>query len=326
MATADVIDHSTPRTRRAASSRAGQATSADRGRARRLIATEIEFVPNRSFHAPDAEATILGDRPSSLPAPSRPRTGRPLLRDMPAHLARLCEAELLSAEQERDLFRRMNFLKYRANSIRAALDPSQPDLAAMEALERRLAQANTLRDRIVEANLRLVMSIVKKYATPQLPFDELLSSGIVTLMAATNKFDYSRGFRFSTYAYRAVAQSAYRAIGDLQKQSARFSSGCDQTILDSAVAGRSSSMDERTWMTLRRELARMLSRLDRRERFILRGRFVLGAHRKVRTFQSLADRLGISKERVRQLEQRAVAKLREMAAETGSDRWTELTA
>ena len=58
----------------------------------------------------------------------------------------------------------------------------------------------------------------------------------------------------------------------------------------------------------------MLSQLDRRERLIIRSRFALGRRRKVRTFQYLADKLGISKERVRQLEQRAVVKLRGMAA------------
>jgi len=63
----------------------------------------------------------------------------------------------------------------------------------------------------------------------------------------------------------------------------------------------------------------MLEQLDRRERFIIRSRYALGAHRKVRTFQCLADKLGVSKERVRQLEQRAVSKLRTLAAEFEMD-------
>jgi RNA polymerase primary sigma factor len=57
----------------------------------------------------------------------------------------------------------------------------------------------------------------------------------------------------------------------------------------------------------------MMGDLDRRERFIIRARFSLGSHRRVHTLQSLADRLGVSKERVRQLEQRAMEKLRAMA-------------
>jgi RNA polymerase primary sigma factor len=59
----------------------------------------------------------------------------------------------------------------------------------------------------------------------------------------------------------------------------------------------------------------MLDDLDRREKLIIRARFSLGSHRKVHTLQSLANRLGVSKERVRQLERRALEKLRAMAGD-----------
>ena len=78
-------------------------------------------------------------------------------------------------------------------------------------------------------------------------------------------------------------------------------------------------MTEGVWSNLRDLMSSMLGELDRRERFIIRSRYALGAHRKVRTFQSLADKLGVSKERVRQLEQRAMSKLRAMAAEYEMD-------
>jgi RNA polymerase primary sigma factor len=66
-----------------------------------------------------------------------------------------------------------------------------------------------------------------------------------------------------------------------------------------------------------------MDRLDRRERLIVRCRYALGGHRKVKTFQTIADRLGVSKERVRQLEQRAMSKLRAMAAELQLDELVE---
>jgi RNA polymerase primary sigma factor len=76
---------------------------------------------------------------------------------------------------------------------------------------------------------------------------------------------------------------------------------------------RTSPLDEQQWARMRTLLSNLLPQLDRREQFILRGRFALGAHREVRTFQCLADKLGVSKERVRQLEQRAIAKLQALA-------------
>jgi RNA polymerase primary sigma factor len=63
----------------------------------------------------------------------------------------------------------------------------------------------------------------------------------------------------------------------------------------------------------------MISQLDRRERFIIRCRYALGSHRKVKSLQFLADKLGVSKERVRQLEIRAVDKLRNTAADVELD-------
>ena len=65
------------------------------------------------------------------------------------------------------------------------------------------------------------------------------------------------------------------------------------------------------------------NKAERRERPIIRARYGLGAHRKARTCQAIADKLGISKERVRQLQKRAVDKLREMAAENQLDKLVE---
>ena len=67
--------------------------------------------------------------------------------------------------------------------------------------------------------MRLVISIVKKFVGPQHSFDDMLSDGTMSLMHAVDKFDYDRGFRFSTYAYRAIARNAYRSIMDRHKES-----------------------------------------------------------------------------------------------------------
>ncbi len=281
-----------------------------RARARRLLKTEIDFIDNAEFHGPSPPIDCV------LPAVGA-KNSRPsaVSNELPGHLARLCEAELLTAEEEQQLFRSMNFLKFRANALRSQLDPDHPDYRAIEEAERLLEQARRIRDHLIQANMRLVMSVVKKFVSPRRSFDELLSDGIVSLMQAVNKFDYARGFRLSTYAYRAIARNAYRKIHTDQKESARLVNDGDD-VYELENQGSSSSLDERTWELLRGSLACLMGRLDRREQFILRGRYALGRHRKVKTFQSLADKLGLSKERVRQLEQRAVAKLRQWSHET----------
>lgn len=290
-----------------------QNTEADRRRTLELLRTEIDFIPNSNFRQGDefsesiVETTI--EELGSVKAPA----------ELPAHLRRMCEAELLTHEQEAALFREMNYLKFRANSLRSRLDPDHVDGQAVATIDQLLSRAQAIRDHIIRANTRLAMSIVKKFVTPQQSFDDLLSDSLLTLMQAVEKFDYDRGFRFSTYAYRSIARNAYRAVTKARAEEAKFVRDAEEWAFEQEDDHSSSTTAERVWSNLRELTASMLDKLDRRERFIIRSRYALGAHRKVRTFQSLADKLGVSKERVRQLEQRAVSKLRTMAAELEMD-------
>ncbi len=294
--------------------RAAPCTSDDlepmRRRARQLQQAEIEFIPNVAFRDADLGG---GEMDGDLLSGDQPNSKAPA--DFPAHLRRLCEADLLTREQEVALFREMNWLKYRANELRRQLDLERLDPEAVEAIETLLERAQAVRDHIIKANMRLVISIVKKFVTPQHSFDDMLSDGTFTLMQAVDKFDFDRGFRFSTYAYRSIARNAYRSITTAQKEESRFTRNAEEWAFEQEDDQRSSSMSDQVWSNLRELTATLLNRLDRRERFIIRSRYALGAHRKVQTFQKLADKLGVSKERVRQLEQRAVTKLQAMAAE-----------
>ena len=290
-----------------------------RERILRLLHTEIDFIANKSFRVVDRvleEEVLAGDHDHETPTTRPPK-------NLPGHLARLCEAGMLSPDEEQVLFRRMNYLKYRVNVLRTRLNADVPDRDLLERAERLLAAAMSVRDRIIKANMRLAISIVKKFVTPQHSFDDLLSDGIYSLMQAVDKFDFERGFRFSTYAYRAIARNAYRSITKRQKELLHFSNEMDDVSLEGTADRSASSMDVRTWSRLRTVLAHVMDRLDRREQLIIRCRYALGAHRKVKTFQAIADKLGVSKERVRQLEQRAMAKLRAMTAEMEIDELVE---
>jgi RNA polymerase primary sigma factor len=285
-----------------------------RRRSGRWLRKEIEFIANPSFclAATEADPRVADTLQSPVEAGSFPA-------DLSAHLRRLCEAKLLSREQEAALFREMNQLKFRANAIRSKLDPERPNWPSVTQLESLLARAEAIRDHLILANMRLVMSIVKKFVSPRFSFDELLSDGMVTLMQAVDKFDFDRGFRFSTYAYPAIARNAYRSIMNARKQDQRFARGVDGWAFEQPEVRSSSSTTDRARNQLREMTTALLHKLDKRERFIIRSRYVLGGHRKVRTFQELADKLKISKERVRQLEQRALTKLNKMATELEMD-------
>src|ERR1051325_1687915 len=73
------------------------------------------------------------------------------------------------------------------------------------------------KDRLVEANMRLVINIAKNYHNPQIPFEDLVQEGAIGLMTAAERYDSSKGFRFSTYATHWIKQSICRAIDNKSK-------------------------------------------------------------------------------------------------------------
>ena len=277
----------------------------------------IEYIANESFNERGAAKAVFAV-PLEL-ADATAETGIAAIRragaDLPIHLGRLCEAPLLKPDQERMLFQRMNFLRQLAANHLQLLNPQRPSRVRLEMIEQLLFLADWHRDRIVEANLRLVFSIVKKFVNVTNDFDELLSDGIMAIIRAVEKFDFDRGFRFSTYATLVIRRNSYRMVMTRQDERQKTLGGLQDMEIDFADEGRSSAISEKRWHVLRNRLGTMLNDLDRREKFIIRARFSLGAHRKVHTLQSLANRLGVSKERVRQLERRALDKLRSMASE-----------
>ncbi len=277
-----------------------------------FLRTEIEFIDNAEFGLAKSEKEVFGCRLFDFSQDTA--DGRSVkLSDMPVHLARLCETKLLKPEEERLLFCRLNFLRCRAEMLRreaVAKDQLQDYAIAILSLMR---AADWYRDAIVKANMRLVISIVKKFVNANNNFEDLLSDGIIALIRAVDKFDFDRGFRFSTYATQVVRRNAYRNVMTKQKEKLQVTSSLSEGNVDVSDEAKSSSMSESRWHELRSRLSTMLDTLDKREKLIIRARFSLGGHRNVKTLQCLADRLGVSKERVRQLEKRSLDKLREMA-------------
>ncbi|MFN5918072.1 MAG: sigma-70 family RNA polymerase sigma factor [Planctomycetota bacterium] len=284
------------------------------------LSQEIDFMGNADFSEASIESVLFADE-RLLPIASE-ELRRVKTPDLPAHLARLCETKLLTPAEEVETFRRMNFLRYKANQLRTELKESESSDSAklqlangwvIRRIEALLKASDWYRDRLVKSNMRLVISIVKKFVNGHNGFDDLLSDGIIALMRAVDKFDVGLGYRFSTYATQVVRRNSYRRVMEKQKERQRITLSVHDPGIDISDEHRSSGMSETRGEALRGRLSTMLDKLDRREKLIIRARFSLGGHRNVQTLQKLADRLGVSKERIRQLEKRALDKLRDMA-------------
>lgn len=280
----------------------------------------MAYIYSTDFIEKGAEKLILGGQILNLCQPQAPARRSSRVVNLPPHLSGLCESPLLTPEQEQELFRRFNFIRFRAAEILERVPgETDSDKAAnlnqwdAERVQGLLKAADWHRDCIVQANLRLVISIVKKFANQQCSFDDLLSDGIMALIRSVDKFDYKLGFRFSTYATQVVRRNSYKFVMDRQEERLKITNSIHENGLDIAEQDAESSLDEGRWTELRTQLRAYLNRLDKREKLIVRARFSLGGHRRVQTLQRLADCLGISKERVRQLEKRALEKLASMA-------------
>jgi RNA polymerase nonessential primary-like sigma factor len=240
------------------------------------------------------------------------------------------------------------------------------------------------RQRMIERNLRLVVSIAKHYIGRGLPMSDLIEEGNLGLMHATAKFEPERGFRFSTYASWWIRQSIERAImhqarlirlpvhvvrelnqvlkarRSLETEDARAAGG-DRPVSAEEVAARlgrpvrevsellrlaehPSSLDapmdrdgtesvletvaddqavDPLGLTLSHEAVQLLERglaaLNDREREVLAGRYGL-EDREPETLEALAERLGLTRERIRQIQQESLLKLKRRMVRQGVDR------
>jgi len=280
-------------------------------RAHQLINRPIGFMPSPQFAQLNADAMFLSDAPAAPRKRSRTTSpGRPP-DDLPPYLKSLYEVPLLDAAGERRLFARYNYLKYKADKLRKQINPRTVRTELLRQVESLLVQANVVKNQIIRANLRLVVSIAKKHVGGPQSLFELISDGNVSLMRAVEKFDYGRGNRFSTYASWAIMRSFARSVPRERYLMDRFSTGQEE-VLDIASALRAYDSDELRLPELRESLDVVLAHLSPLERSILVEHYGLDQPTQTQTLDQLGRRLGVSKERVRQIELAALRKLRKI--------------
>jgi RNA polymerase primary sigma factor/RNA polymerase sigma factor len=231
----------------------------------------------------------------------------------PAYLASLYEVPLLTREQEVWLFRKFNYLKHKAKKLRDQLDAEKPSTRLMDQIDAIYEEIVALKNRLVRSNLRLVVSIAKRRVAPGDSFFDLVSDGNMSLIRAVEKFDYARGNKFSTYASWAIMKNYARTIPDEHKRRDRFRAA-DMDMLQTAADQRTDEHQLRMAETDRlQQVGRFLDRLDSREQTIIIRRYGLDRGLEPQTLKEVGTALGVTKERVRQIEAKALEKLREAA-------------
>jgi RNA polymerase primary sigma factor len=283
------------------------------------------------------------------------------------YLREIAQHELLAASEEVSLAQRLEASKAALKEL-AAADANMAEGHRVE-LERLVRDGEQARHRLIECNLRLVVSVARRYLGHQLSFLDLVQEGNIGLQIGVERYDWRRGFRFSTYVYWWIRQALTRAIADQSRtirlpvhvaellskiagaeRKLTIELGREPTIDDVAryldvdpervrAARRAarlplsleSPLSEDGELTrgdliaddlsteavvqsaeaidLSARLGSALDELNPRQRQVLRLRFGLD-RRPERTLEEVGEELGVSRERVRQIESEALAQLR----------------
>jgi RNA polymerase primary sigma factor len=351
--------------------RAASGSPVDVDEARELVREAGVDLVERGGNAWDDLERLAEDGPAAFTQTREtPPPAEELAPDSPAalYLREISQTPLLTAEEEVELAQHLEVAK----TARTRLAQRQVEPAERAALELDVAHGDVARRRLIEANLRLVVSVARKYMGRGLLFLDLVQEGNIGLQRAVDKFDWHRGFRFSTYAYwwirqavsRAVADQArtirlpvhvieqltkqYNTARDLHQELGREPTATeiaerlgvdpekvreafraakmpisletpigdedDSTIADFVTyATALSPAEEAEETVLAQSLDDALAQhLTGREAAVLRMRFGL-ADGQPHTLGEIAEELGISRERVRQIEAESLHKLRRTA-------------
>jgi RNA polymerase sigma factor (sigma-70 family) len=230
-------------------------------------------------------------------------------------MAHLYRWPLLSKDQEQHLFRQMNYLKYKLNKVREKTSNAHIRVGDLRQIEELQSRIRRVRDRLIQCNTRLVANIAKKHAGLFDNLPELMSDGAISLMRAVEKFDYGRGFKFSTYATWAIMKNFARSIPDEKHHRERYVTGHEE-MFESKADVRTDEQE----IVAQADMARsrvntLLDVLDPRTREVIRMRNGLDGNAEM-TLEQIGQHFGITKERVRQINVRGMKQLRERAQQT----------
>lgn len=223
----------------------------------------------------------------------------------------------MSAAQEERHFTRYNYARYRMLRILEEFRGKRLTLTAAREMLRWDELARRLCDDIVQSNLGLVPTMIERSRVHGVDFGELISEGQLALLRSVEKFDCTRGFKFSTYACRSILTAIARAVALMARHRSHFPMEFDPDYQTGDLMElREVYEDEdyvRALQSVLRENRAELTRTERRilsERFGFDPKLIPGKTANPKTLREVASIFGVTKERVRQIQNRALTKLR----------------
>jgi RNA polymerase primary sigma factor len=283
---------------------------ADRALLSRLFEESVEFVDNGAFRRPGCEKTLFGSKAALSGGATTwfeevescdPAEGRP-------------DSSTLNSTQEILLFQRFNYARMRIAKLFEKHRGMEMPYDALRDILGWAHRASIARSQIVQANVPLVLAMAKRTRLSGLDFNELISEGNLALLRSVDKFDCSRGFKFSTYACRAILKSFSRVALRTSRYRGRFPTEFDPSLEKSDFIDRKRDDVEADCVEEIREiLSENRAELNDMEQTVIRERFALDANpdsSKPKTLEQVGELIGVTKERVRQIQNKALRKIR----------------
>ena len=297
-----------------ARSRGGVGLSeADQMLLQEVLAEPMDYIDADDFREPDAEYHIYDEAPMIR----KPDVAwyRPLMDDLTPSTqpAKQANSVLLTAEEERILFLQYNYARFRVSEIQKQIGTAGPTDEQIHEILRWVRTAGGYREQIAETNLALVLAMAKRTRMSEVDFADLVSEGNMALLRSVDKFDCSRGFKFSTYACRAILKAFSRQGMKLSKYRQRFPTDFDPALEKSNhLENVRRTHEEECAEEVKHVVLNNDADLTSVEQTVIHHRFGIGAGPEAPnlTLEQVGQIIGVTKERVRQIQNKALEKLR----------------
>jgi RNA polymerase sigma factor (sigma-70 family) len=281
---------------------------------RKILAKEMDYIDSEEFRKPNAEKTIYVDAPPV----QRPDVSwyRPLMDDLAPSSSRSLKnagTVLLTGAEERVLFLQYNYARFRVSEMQIKVGSGEATPEQAREILKWYRTAVRYREQIAETNLALVLAMAKRTRMSEVDFADLVSEGNMALLRSVDKFDCGRGFKFSTYACRAILKAFSRQGMKLSKYRQRFPTDFDPALEKSnhletmRRTHELESAEEVKHVVLSNE-----ADLTDVEQTVIHHRFGidLPEDQEPLTLEQVGQIIGVTKERVRQIQNKALEKIR----------------
>jgi RNA polymerase sigma factor (sigma-70 family) len=282
-----------------------------RSRVEALLVESYAFMDSPIFRRKNIEAELFTFEDNNEPQLPLTSWYQPTRDDM-LDTAVTGAPQLMKGDEERMMFLRFNYAKRRLSQLQRKIKLEGLTKQSAEEFLEWHRRFEHFREYLVRTNLALVLAMAKRTRLGDVDFAEVVSEGNMALIRAVDKFNVDRGFKFSTYACRAILKAFSRTALKASRHRTRFPVEFEPDMEKSDWSDRKRDMVEEDCIDeLKQIVDRNLADLSNVEETVIRRRF--NWQQRVDsplTLEEVGSIIGVTKERVRQIQNKALAKIR----------------